>query len=84
MQSCSDPCDDCSPTSGSYNSCHSHAVGCNCEKCQKNIKCKLVCEKKKEECCHESPKVYCKIACNEEKGKKKKYKVCGNIFLDLI
>ena len=84
MQSCSDPCDDCSPTADSCNSCHSHVQGCNCEKCQKSIKCKLVCEKKKERCCHESPKVCCKISCNEEKEKPKNFKICGNISLDLI
>lgn len=83
MQKCMDPCDDCSPTVNSCNcsSCQSHSQNCNCESCQKNIKCKLVYEKKKEGCCHEKPQVCCKISCNEEKEKSKTYKICGNVTL---
>ena len=85
MQKCVDPCDECGARlGGSCQTCSSHGVNCGCDSCKKNIKCKLICEKKKEECCHEQPKLCCRISCQEEKGQSKNYQICGNVTLNLI
>lgn len=94
MLNCSDPCDECKPKAQKINcniSCQPNSkykcqnCQCNCPKCQKEIKCKLVCEKKNQDfncSCEEKKeheKISCKISCEKEE-KPKRCEICDHLI----
>ena len=84
MSRCEDPCDECSPRlekiKCSIPCREKNLSSCGCPKCQKELNCKVVCEKRKDhECsCSHKEKISCKISC--EKEKPKKCELCGHLI----
>ena len=99
MLNCSDPCDECNPKAQkikcniscqknpkyNYQTCKQEK--CTCSRCQsqKEIKCKLACNKKNQNCecsCEEKKeheKIYCKVSCEKEE-KPKRCEICGQLI----